>query len=892
MKLRWLILIAFIGVTLIPVAFLGVWPQSKALQNEVDRVSDQHLLLARHLGLDMERYYRDAVAAFDILVNAAIAGRPLTDAGRLMENLSFAHICVARLSDGKVLSSVGPTDIPCPQVIPEVRLTLFKALAKEGQVVLSGVLANRAGEPTIYMLQQRGELLAADALNTVYLQELGRDIAFGEHGHAAIVDAKGLVIAHPREDWVKARKDISQVPPVAHMIAGNSGISQFYSPALDQDMIAGFTSVAGPGWGIMIPQPFSELEAKADSVRLFALTVITAGFLVALVVAWVFTGYLTRPIAAMGDAARRLAEGESDARAEIGGGSAPLELRSLLERFNAMADTIQRSQEALEERVQERTRELRQSEQELRQAQEQLELGIEERTRDLRESEARFRDFAEAAADWFWETDADLRFTYMSENVERIVGVPPEWHYGKTRENLLSEDYDREAWQAHLDDLRARRPFRNFEYERVGTDIETRWLRTNGIPIFDQEGVFLGYRGTGSDVTEQKLAEQKLRASEAQLRQAQKMEAVGQLTGGVAHDFNNLLAVIKGNAELLTIQSQREDPLIQAIMRASNRGAELTQRLLAFSRRQSLRAEAIDLADVVFKMSDILSRTLGAEIEIETKIEPNLKPAFADPSQVETALLNLAINARDAMPGGGRVIIHCAMATLDAQALSDNPHAVSGDFLLLAVTDSGEGMTAEVREHAIEPFFTTKEVGVGSGLGLSMVYGFAQQSGGDLTIDSEAGRGTTVKLYLPAAATAMPEPETASPEDAVPQGHGEKILLVEDNEDVRSLVHGQLVGLGYDVIDAADAAAARAIVANTPSPFDLILSDVMLPGGTSGPALVETLRASRPDLKVVFMSGYPTETDRFEDYMKRGDPLLNKPFRRAELARVLRQVLG
>ena len=448
-------------------------------------------------------------------------------------------------------------------------------------------------------------------MDTAYLRELGNIVAFGKGGHAAIVDAAGRVIAHPLDDWVEARKDISRIPPVARMIEGKTGIAQFYSPALEQDMIAGFTAVEGPGWGVMIPQPFSELEAKADSVQFFALAVIMGGFLVALGVAWVFSGYLTRPIAAMGDAAQRLAAGETGARAELGDSWAPLELRSLSQSFNVMAGTLQRNQEELEGRVRERTEDLQRRERELRQAYDELERRIEERTRDLRLSESRFRDYAEAAADWFWEMDADLRFTYMSENVERIVGVPPEWHYGKTRQDILGDDYDWEAWEEHLKTLQARQPFRNFEYQRFGEGIEPKWLRTNGTPIFDADGKFLGYRGTASDVTEQKQAEEQLRASEAQLRQAQKMEAVGQLTGGVAHDFNNLLAVIQGNAELLMLQSRGTDPLLQAIMRAAGRGGELTQRLLAFSRRQPLRAEAVDLAEVVFKMSDILSRTLG-----------------------------------------------------------------------------------------------------------------------------------------------------------------------------------------------------------------------------------------------------------------------------------------
>ncbi|MCZ6510585.1 MAG: sensor histidine kinase [Alphaproteobacteria bacterium] len=368
MKLRWLILIAFVGVTLTPVAFLGIWPHSKALQNEVDRVSDQHVLLARHLKLAMERYHRDAVSVFELLVSSALSGQSLDGAVRLMDNLNFGHICVANVSDGRTVHSIGPNSAPCPAAIPQKRLALFVSIAKEGQTGLTGVLPNPAGNPTIYLLQRRGDLVAVGALNTNYLRELGKAVAFGKRGHAAIVDQNGLVIAHPLDDWVETRKDISKVPPVQRMMKGETGISKFYSPALKDDMIAGFTTVAGPGWGVMIPQPFAELEAKADSVRLFALAVITGGFLVAVAVAWFFTGYLIGPIAAMTHAARRLGDGDTSARAEFGAKMAPFELRNLLSRFNLMANTIEQNQIELEDRVEKRTSELRKREHELEQA--------------------------------------------------------------------------------------------------------------------------------------------------------------------------------------------------------------------------------------------------------------------------------------------------------------------------------------------------------------------------------------------------------------------------------------------------------------------------------------------------------------------------------------------
>ena len=329
------------------------------------------------------------------------------------------------------------------------------------------------------------------------------------------------------------------------------------------------------------------------------------------------------------------------------------------------------------------------------------------------------------------------------------------------------------------------------------------------------------------DVTEQRQAEERL-------RQALKMETVGQLTGGVAHDFNNLLAVIMGNTELLGDELGANNASLDAIFRAATRGAELTQRLLAFSRQQPLEPRAIDLAVLVSGMSELLTRTLGETIEVMTSMASALWQATADPGQVENALLNLALNARDAMPGGGRLTIECANVHLDEVYVTRNPEAVAGSYAVLAVSDNGTGMTADVQAQAFEPFFTTKEVGRGSGLGLSMVYGFAKQSGGHVAIYSEEGRGTTVKLYLPRAEGAA-EPEDAPLRQGVAQGRGEMILVIEDDPDVRTLAVAMVGGLGYRAIAVADAAAAHEALAGGKA-IDLVLSDVVLPGGTSGVA--------------------------------------------------------
>ncbi len=343
-----------------------------------------------------------------------------------------------------------------------------------------------------------------------------------------------------------------------------------------------------------------------------------------------------------------------------------------------------------------------------------------------------------------------------------------------------------------------------------GSKILCEW---HNMPLYDAENRFAGILSMCQDVTER-------HATEERLRQAEKMNAVGQLTGGVAHDFNNLLTVVIGNLDLAMDRVHHElRPSIEGALRAAERGAALMRQMLAFSRRQTLISEALDLNHVAAGMQQMLRRTLGEDVEIEMRLAAPLWPALADRAQVESALLNLAINARDAMPAGGKLTIETENAHLDEDYALHNAEVAPGDYVALAVTDTGTGMAPEVLEHAFEPFFTTKEIGKGTGLGLSMIYGFAKQSRGHVKIYSEVGHGTTVRLYLPRK-TAVAESEAApAGVDRARTGGSETILVVEDDADVRAFVVGQLGDLGYRVIEAADgrrhSGSSRAISRST-----------------------------------------------------------------------------
>jgi len=622
---------------------------------------------------------------------------------------------------------------------------------------------------------------------------------------------------------------------------------------------------------------------------------------------------------------------------------------------------------------------------------------------ELRRERERSIAFAEAASDWFWESDAELRMTFISARFEAMLGVPLASRLGTVWTDVPGADP--EAWRPLLADFAARRPFRDFRFTRAGGDGEIRHVSVSGLPAFGPDGAFLGYRGTGRDMTQEvearravERAETRLRTAlekiaegfalfdgddrlvycneqyrtlsgaaadlltpgisfedylraglscgempeavgaeeawlerrlahhrnpsgpielmrngrwlrlqesrlpdggailiasdvtdarrrEQQLREAQKMEAIGRLTGGVAHDFNNLLAVILGNVEILEERLAADAEarkLARNSMRAALRGAELTQRLLAFARRQPLKPEPTDLNQLVSSVAELLRRTLGAQIAIETRLAPRPVSVLVDPGQLENALLNLAFNARDAMPSGGRLTIATGEADRAPEVEAE------GAFATVAVSDTGTGMEPEVAARAFEPFFTTKEPGKGSGLGLSMVYGFARQSSGGVALETQPGRGATVTLFLPRSTAAG----DAALEEWQPQRTegGERVLLVEDSEDVRALARRMLESLGYEVTEAEDAAAALAALERAEG-FDLLLTDVMLPGGINGDELARQAQGKRPEIKVLCMSGYSDQGQRLAGSDARLR-LLSKPFRRADLARALRETLA
>lgn len=504
----------------------------------------------------------------------------------------------------------------------------------------------------------------------------------------------------------------------------------------------------------------------------------------------------------------------------------------------------------------------------------------------IEEREARLRSVLETAPDAIITIDARGIVQSFSIAAERLFGYSAGEVIGLNVSMLMPSPY-REQHDGYIE-----RYLRTGEKHIIGIGREVEARKKDGT-IFPMELAVGEVKLDGTPIFTGFIRDLTARARmEADLRQAQKMEAIGQLTGGLAHDFNNLLTVISGNLEMLEARideaSHRE--LIKEAQGAAELGAQLSNRLLAFGRRQPLNPKPTHLNALVQGMSDLLRRTLGEQIQIETRLTSDIPATVVDSGQVENALLNLTINARDAMPSGGRVIIETASADIDADYVDVHAEAAPGHYVTLAVTDTGVGMSPDVRRRAFDPFFTTKGPGAGTGLGLSMVYGFTKQSGGHVQLYSEVGLGTTVRMYLPAQVAPVVERATAGTAPSAPTGAGGTILVVEDDPRVRRVSVRRLKQLGYIVTEAENGPAALAVLDRS-DVIDLLFTDIVMAGGMTGVDLAREARRRRPGLKILFTSGYAEPSVIGQGVLASESGWLAKPHSAVELQRKIQELL-
>ncbi|WP_338663040.1 PAS domain S-box protein [Pararoseomonas sp. SCSIO 73927] len=511
------------------------------------------------------------------------------------------------------------------------------------------------------------------------------------------------------------------------------------------------------------------------------------------------------------------------------------------------------------------------------------------------ETERRFRLLVQGVHDYaIYMLGPDGQVTNWNTGAERIKGYAADEIVGQHFSRFYTEE-DAAGGVPHRALETARREGR---YEAEGwrrrKDGTRFWAGVVIDAIRDESGELIGFAKVTRDLTERREAQILLEQSREQLFQAQKMEALGQLTGGLAHDFNNMLAGISGSLELLRTRIAQgrvgeADRYISSAQGAASRAAALTHRLLAFARRQTLDPKPTDANRLIEGMGELVQRTVGPAIEVRKTLRPDLWVTLCDPNQLENALLNLCINARDAMPGGGALTVGTENLTLSAEAAPARGLR-PGDYVSVSVTDAGVGMAPEVLERAFDPFFTTKPLGQGTGLGLSMVYGFARQSGGQVRIRSAPGEGTGVTIYLPRHLAAAEEDEAPAGSAEAPRARaGETVLIVDDEETVRMLVAEVLQDLGYTALEAGDGPSGLEIL-RSPRRIDLLVTDVGLPGGLNGRQLADAARTARPGLRVLFITGY-AETAAVGDRLEPGLHVMTKPFAMEALAARIKAII-
>ena len=509
----------------------------------------------------------------------------------------------------------------------------------------------------------------------------------------------------------------------------------------------------------------------------------------------------------------------------------------------------------------------------------------------LRETEERFRQVYDEAPVGYHELDKEGRIIRVNRRELEMLGYTekellgrPVWKF------VVEEEITRQVIMAKIaGDVSFHETFERTYRRKDGTTLPV-LIKDRVIP--DKKGRITGIRSMIEDITERRRAEEALRKSEEQLRQWQRVEAIGRLAGGVAHDFNNLLMTIKGCSELLLGEldardSRREE--VEEIRKAAERATALTRQLLAFGRRQVLQPQVLDLNEVVANMGRMLQRLIGEDIHLLTVLDAELWPVKVDPGQFEQVIMNLAVNARDAMPGGGKLTIETANVVLDEKYARRHVSVKPGPCVMLAVTDNGCGMDKETQSHLFEPFFTTKAKEEGTGLGLSTVYGIVKQSGGNIWAYSESGLGTTFKIYLPRVEEAV---KTYKPKvvPTVSPGGSETILLVEDEEAVRAIVSKILQNKGYTVLEAHHGHEALQICKDHQGPIHLMVTDVVMPH-MSGRELAERLTSLRPELRVLYMSGYPDKAIAHHGVLEAGTSFLQKPFTLSALECKVRDLL-
>ena len=893
----------FMLVAGLPLALFWIWQGTSARGLQVEEIEQRHYEIANNSGFALEAYFQTLISTIESFSDSFVDG-DVTVNDSIFKDLKIKQICVIDIDNRVVVRQIMANQFDCLTQIPSGDYSLLLQLAEE-RIPVSNVQITEGNDPHFFIIKLVKDKMVVGVVHTTFAQKLREQIDSGKSGYATILDNRGRVVAHARDDWVKSTYDMSGYSIAQKMLQGYSGVETFNSPESGVKTITGFRSISPSGWGVMVSRPIDEIGKSINFFNQTTIQVLLVGLLLSGIIAMATVGYFTRSFSQIKSSIQRLSTNPSEVQSFKDDRFLKLE-----ELIDIEADVNRTAKELLV-----RQREELQRSNDYEHINESLRAEISSRREilsELEQSKERFRSLFENQPISVREEDysevkksIDLLQIPTEEEFEDYLLQNPEFII-KTASKLIVVDVNQKGLELHGytdkqkfitemtqhfsdDSIHILKKIFGVVY-RGGTtaEFEANFFNKNNkqTTVISRWSVIAGHEQKYDRIILTSINVTDYRQTLERLSYIQKNEVIGQLSGGVAHDFNNLLAVIRGNADLLTMENKGSQELIDQITSAVSSGAELTQRLLAFSRYQSLSPQAIDIEVLVSGMLDMLRRTLGATIELETIVAPNLECAFADPGEVENALLNLVINARDAMPDGGRLIIECRNSIKEGENAKENWNENYREFVEIAVSDDGEGMSADVLANVFEPFFTTKEVGKGSGLGLSVVHGFAEQSGGYVDINSDVGVGTTVSLYLPRCKRGDRTIREKNINKEFPVGQGEIVLVVEDNKAVRNTIVKMLVELNYSPIPTSDASEAWKIF-SAQQDVDIVLTDVVLPGGVSGPEFVNQLKENNINVKVVFMSGFSAMSSSNKKEIVPGESFLRKPFDRDQLATAL-----
>ncbi len=744
--LRHYLTIAFTTVTAIPVLILGAWVHETSMDKELNAVSEKHLLLANSTTESLNRYAQTSKLVFNLLLETLEYGSSPASI-ELAQKIGFRHISILD-QQGRQISQMKIEEGLNETVHEPTFSTLFRQ--SDENVRFSGVMADPHGKPTLYLSKRLGfNQVAIGALNLDYIRAIQSAILFGRNGHSAIVDHLGHIMAHPLPEWQQQMKNVSEVKPVEMMMAGRSGVIKFFSPASNSDMITGYAVVPSTNWGVMVPQPLAELKERAGDVKQMVLALILIGLVVAALISWILAGFLVRPVEAVIEASRKFSRGYLDVHVPAPSGRYPMEFQELGLSVNSMIRDVGTGiieREDGERELQISNEQLNHLSQKLTSLNLDLESRIDERTDDLKQqiarqkelqvtlqaSQQRFKDFAEAGADWFWETDEHLCWKYLSEGYTTRTGTPPEQLLGRTLGETMNDVEDKNLLRDFIADLGACRPIRNFGYRIKHPKGHALYVRISASPIFDSTGKFEGYRGIGLEITDW-------------------MTHIGQKTSlhsKVSLELRRSLSSTQAALERLTsprdgFQSENAKGLIARIRNNNEQLLDIIDKMIDTEKFDS---DFIYLNPKPLELSQLVAKTVSSCAQLGDKYgvkfilldQPSSATVQGDATRLVQMITNLLSNAAKFSPRGGKV---------EVSVISEN------ETVNITVSDTGPGIANEYRDQVFQRFFQTgspkSRANEGLGLGLYIAKCIAKQHGGDIDYLSEPNIRTTFIITLP-----------------------------------------------------------------------------------------------------------------------------------------------